>query len=271
MSSGVSDDRERQFWNWWNVAHREGRQHGVSLRQAEVVESWLAGQADRKILEVGCGTGWMAERLTRYGTVTATDLADEALARASERCPEVRFVAGDFSTVDVGEGYDVVVSLEVLSHVEDQPAFLRRIRDLLAPDGLLVLGTQNHTVLRRFNRVPPPGPGQRRHWVNRRQLRRLLVAAGFDVRRVRTVSPVANRYPMRLVAKAGRVLHVEPLLERLGFGWTIMVAARPRPGPPPGGPATRSSRVAAAARYRSRRRWTGSSRGRRSSATAAAR
>lgn len=41
------------------------------------------------------------------------------------------------------------------------------------------------------------------------------------------VSPLSDHGPMRIVAKAGRVLHADRLLERLGFGWTIMLAATP--------------------------------------------
>ena len=59
------------------------------------------------------------------------DLADEVIARAQARVPDARFVAGDVMTVDVGADFDVVVSLEVLSHVEDQHAFLVRLRDWL--------------------------------------------------------------------------------------------------------------------------------------------
>ncbi len=125
---------QQAFWNSWNGIF-VGKQRGpISQRQAQVVEGWLSagGRTDLRILEVGCGTGWMVSRLLRFGDVTGTDLSDEVLAIAQQDTPAARFVAGDFMTIDLPRAaYDAVVTLEVLSHVMDQPAFFARIADLL--------------------------------------------------------------------------------------------------------------------------------------------
>lgn len=229
---------QRSFWNGWNAEHREHRRHEVSQRQTDVVLDWLAslGRTDLDIVDVGCGAGWLCPQLLRFGRVTGIDLSDEVLARAQQRTPEVRFVAGDFMQVELAPAsFDVVVSLEVLSHVADQPAFLHKIAGLLRPGGHLMLATQNRFVLQRFNRVPPPQPGQLRRWVNRPELRRLL-RAEFEVQELFSVSPVANRGVMRLVNSRKlntpiRALfgdRVERLKEAAGLGWTLMALARKR-------------------------------------------
>lgn len=220
-----SDHRERDFWNSWNAEAREQVQGDMSLDQAATVEAWIGDRRDLRILDAGCGTGWMVERLVGNGTVVGTDLADEVVQRARERVPAATFVAGDIMSVDVGDDFDVIVSLEVLSHVADQRAFLRRLRSLLRTDGRLIIATQNRPVLERFNRLPPPGPGQLRHWVDRSELRTLLEDAGFVVDEIRLRTPKSDHGPMRAIAKAGRVLRCSALLERLGFGWTIMASA----------------------------------------------
>lgn len=229
---------QRRFWNDWNAATRERETGELEARQRQTVCGWLEAleTPDLDIIDVGCGAGWLCSHLTRFGRVTGTDLADEVLERARQRVPSARFLAGDFTTMDFGsERFDVAVSLEVLSHVADQPAFIKRLRDLLRPGGLLMLATQNGPVLRRFNRVPPPGPGQIRQWVDRHRLRELLEAE-FDVIELRSISPRANRGPMRLVcsrtasALARRLtgIGLEPMLERLWMGWTLMALARRR-------------------------------------------
>lgn len=222
------DTQEREFWNRWNTDAREQVQGDVSHDQAAVLIRWLGDARDLSILDAGCGTGWMTERLLPFGAVVGTDLADEVVDRAASRVPQARFVAGDIMSVEVGRDFDVVVSLEVLSHVLDQPAFLERLGSLLRPDGRLMLATQNRPVLQRFNRIAPPGPGQLRRWVDRRELRRLLEDAGFVVDELRFLTPRADHGVMRVVAKLGRLLHASSVLERLGFGWTIMVSARRR-------------------------------------------
>ena len=222
------DDESRAFWNAWNASAREEGQGDVSRRQAEVVMQWLDGRSDLAILDAGCGTGWMCAQLTSRGTVVGTDLADEVVERARQRVPDACFVAGDIMSVELSGEFDVVVSLEVLSHVADQPALLGRFRDWLRPGGQLMLATQNRPVLERFNRIPPPGPGQLRRWVDRRELRRLVTDAGFYVVEMRTVSPQADHGVLRIIAKLGRVTRTTSILERLGFGWTIMLLAQLR-------------------------------------------
>jgi 2-polyprenyl-3-methyl-5-hydroxy-6-metoxy-1,4-benzoquinol methylase len=163
--------------------------------------------------------------MTIHGSVVATDLADEVLERAQRRFPDVRFVSGDVMTVDVGSGFDVVVSLEVLSHVQSQVLFIRRLHDWLKPHGHLMLATQNRPVLSRFNRIPAPAPGQLRRWVSRRELADLLTTEGFRIDKMFVVSPKADHGIMRIMAKLGRMTRTTRLLERAGFGWTIMVLA----------------------------------------------
>ncbi|CAN7209027.1 class I SAM-dependent methyltransferase [Phyllobacterium sp. LjRoot231] len=157
---------QQSFWNQWNASTREIHLDEVSLRQAEVVRNWLEqlGTKELEILEVGCGAGWFCEELCEFGQVTGTDLADEVLARAQKRMPQVKLVSGDFMQLDFGrEHFDVIVCLEVLSCVEDQPALIEKLAYHLRHNGYLMLATPNRFVLQRFHRIPPPSPGQVRH------------------------------------------------------------------------------------------------------------
>lgn len=229
---------QREYWDAWNTAFRERKISDVSLDQKRWVLRWLdgLGRTDLNILEVGCGAGWLCPSLKTFGRVTATDLSTEVLTRASVRVPDVRFIAGDFMALDFTEGgYDAVVSLEVLSHVGDHAAFVAKIARLLRPGGLLILATQNRPVLERYNTVAPTEPGQLRRWFDRGELAELL-APYFAVHELRTMTPMANKGPMRLVAghqarRAMRLISgraVERALGAAGFGWTLMALAEKR-------------------------------------------
>jgi 2-polyprenyl-3-methyl-5-hydroxy-6-metoxy-1,4-benzoquinol methylase len=224
-----------RFWNDWNTHAREFSLEEVSLRQAEVVTRWLVAMErhDLRILDVGCGAGWLSASLLPYGSVTGIDLADEIIERARIRYPEVTFVSGDFMQLAFDrEVFDVVVALEVLSHVADQTAFLARLAALLRPGGQLMLATQNRPVLQRFNRIPPPGPGQLRHWVDKKELRHLLPPE-FKVLELFSVTPIGDRGLMRLVnsRKADAAMRallgdrVDRVKEQVGLGWTLMCRA----------------------------------------------
>lgn len=226
---------QRNYWNEWNASHREQRLSDVSLDQREIVLRWLSelSRTDLNILEVGCGAGWLCPALKQFGRVTATDLSDEVLARARARVPDVRFLAGDFMELGFDGQFDVIVSLEVLSHVADHGAFIAKLNALLRPGGYLMLATQNRPVLEKFNTVAPQQPGHLRRWFDRHELEALL-SPHFSVLQIATLTPAANKGPIRLIAgrQAKRLVRAvagrgpEKALARAGFGWTLAALAR---------------------------------------------
>jgi 2-polyprenyl-3-methyl-5-hydroxy-6-metoxy-1,4-benzoquinol methylase len=250
---------QQSFWNGWNASNRERSVDEVSRRQAEVVCEWLSslGRKDLEIIDVGCGAGWLCPQLTRFGRVTGTDLSDEVLARARERLPGVTFVAGDFMDLDFGaRSFDVIVSLEVLSHVADQRAFLNKLASHLRPRSYLMLATQNRVVLQCLNLIPPPAPGQLRRWVDRRELQELL-EENFEIMKIFSVTPKVGRgLGIKKLANSLRLAGLRPSgpgerdrtvrtsaekigaarprrwltgrLEAVGLGWTLMALARKR-------------------------------------------
>jgi 2-polyprenyl-3-methyl-5-hydroxy-6-metoxy-1,4-benzoquinol methylase len=81
-----------------------------------------------RVLDVGCGDGLLAARLTRrIPDVTALDVDAPVLKRARDRFAgaPVRWMQGDVMTADLA-GFDAVVSNAVLHHLPDTGAALRR-------------------------------------------------------------------------------------------------------------------------------------------------
>jgi 2-polyprenyl-3-methyl-5-hydroxy-6-metoxy-1,4-benzoquinol methylase len=216
---------QRAAWERWNAETREQRLGEISTDQRDYVLAWLErlGRSDLDIIDVGCGAGWLCPSMARFGRVTGTDFSADVLARAQQRMP------------DEAPAFDVVVSLEVLSHVADQPAFVAKLARLLRPNGMLMLATQNRPVLERLNRVPPPEAGAIRQWVDRDELTALL-SPHFDIWELKAITPRANRFPWKLVSnnKVDRALGMlfgegpKRFKERLGWGWTLMTLARKR-------------------------------------------
>lgn len=112
----------------------------------------IAGQAPRTALEVGAGHGlFTAEVLRAHPTIdlTVIDISESSMAMTrtfldalDTGLPTVRFVLTDFMGPDLGPAsFDLIVMGEVIEHVNDAPALLRRARDLLAPGGRLFLTT----------------------------------------------------------------------------------------------------------------------------------
>jgi SAM-dependent methyltransferase len=237
--AGIPISEQRRMWSRWNAAGRERILPEGPQRQAQVVDDWLRSlqRTDLELIDVGCGAGWLCERLLPFGRVIGTDFVEDVLQRAQARLPQVRFIAGDFMALDLPpSAFDVAVTLEVLSHVGDQPAFLRKIATLLRPGGLLMLSTQNRPVLQRWSAVGAPEPGQLRRWVDAKELRALLRPC-FDLIEMKSVQPVGDRGFLRLVnsVKLNTVVgglfgarRVERVKESLMLGHALMALARRR-------------------------------------------
>lgn len=105
----------------------------------------------RRMLDVGCGGGLVAEPLARLGgQVTAIDAAAPSIevarthAAAAGLSIEYRATTAEALLAE-GKQFDVVTALEIVEHVADPAAFLATCAGLVAPGGLLVLSTLNRT------------------------------------------------------------------------------------------------------------------------------
>lgn len=88
-----------------------------------------------RVLEVGCGSGRVAEVLLTAGGVGAyvgIDVSEPMIALASERLrpwrDRVELVSSDFLTAPLEGSFDVVVALGLFEYLERPEAFTRRIR-----------------------------------------------------------------------------------------------------------------------------------------------
>jgi 2-polyprenyl-3-methyl-5-hydroxy-6-metoxy-1,4-benzoquinol methylase len=99
----------------------------------------------KRVLDVGCSSGYLAEPLAARGnTIVGLEL-DAGAAREAERfCEQV--LVGDVETMVLPFGpasFDVVLCDDVVEHLRDPVAALARLRPLLRPDGRLVVSTPN--------------------------------------------------------------------------------------------------------------------------------
>lgn len=109
-----------------------------------------------RVLDAGCGEGYGAAMLAADGAdVVATDLDGPTLQHLHRRHPQVPAVQANLVALPfAGEAFDTVVTMQVVEHVWDQPAFVAECARVLRPYGLLVLSTPN-----RLTFSPGQAPG----------------------------------------------------------------------------------------------------------------
>jgi 2-polyprenyl-3-methyl-5-hydroxy-6-metoxy-1,4-benzoquinol methylase len=101
-----------------------------------------------RVLELGCGTGTTALRLAGgVQSYLATDISAEMITiandkRAANPLAGLAFRTATAETITSGaDRFDAVLGFNYLHLVRDLPGTLRRIHDLLAPQGLFISKT----------------------------------------------------------------------------------------------------------------------------------
>ena len=156
----------------------------------------LALPAGSRLLDVGCGSGWLSEYFARLGyDVTGIDISPDLIEISRERVARVpygvdhetplrcRFITHDIESAPLAETFAAVICYDSLHHFEDERAVIRHLAQMVEYGGLLFIlegdkpeegsagAEELLDVVRRFQTLEAP--------FDREYLRRLLVENGF--------------------------------------------------------------------------------------------
>jgi hypothetical protein len=121
-----------------------------AMAGAEAYNAWVVDRGARwihgRVLDVGAGIGTHTSRLLPLADeVVALEPEAELAALLRQEHPSLTIVEGDATAV---EGpFDAIVCFNVLEHIAADEGTLLRFRQLLAPDGTLLLLVPAHPVL----------------------------------------------------------------------------------------------------------------------------
>ena len=119
--------------HWWYVGRRRIIQNLV-----EKICTTLDNPSPR-ILDVGCGTGANLKMLAHYGKAEGIDISQQAIDFCGERgLQSVKLGAAEDLPYE-DDSFDLVTSLDVVEHLDDDVAGLREMRRVLRPDGRVLL------------------------------------------------------------------------------------------------------------------------------------
>jgi SAM-dependent methyltransferase len=142
-----------------------------------------------RLLDIACGVGYgtrlIYDRVAGADSALGVDLSEEAVAYARERygAAHVEYRVGDALTFEDAVGFDTIVCLETVEHVEAPDALIARLAGLLRPGGVLVASVPTTPSVD----VNP----HHRHDFTDRSFRRLLADRGLcEVGCLRQVQPV---------------------------------------------------------------------------------
>jgi SAM-dependent methyltransferase len=212
------------------VSHQASYEHNEAY--AEFLANWDAGfygkyadmlrpvVAGARVLDVGCGTGQVVERIQGAGfEAYGVDVSEPNIARArrvSERCQlydgrRLPFPDGHFASAG---------ALNVLEHVDEPEAFIGELARVVAPGGKLVLSSPNFLRVLGFRDYHPRMRGVGNKWRNwcRLQAKRRQMVATPDAVRFDRMTPIVKEpfTPDDDAIVATNALEMRFFLERSG-------------------------------------------------------
>lgn len=122
----------------WDSNAYDGSHSFVYEYGADVVEL-LDPKPGERILDVGCGTGHLTDRIADTGAeVVGIDQSAEMIETARKAYPDREFRRADARDFDVDEQFEAVFSNAALHWIDEQDAVCEAVADALVPGGRYV-------------------------------------------------------------------------------------------------------------------------------------
>ena len=158
MTTTNADPRELAKFSdlahrWWDTESDFRPLHQINPLRLDWIDG-LAPLEGKRVLDVGCGGGILADSMARRGAdVLGIDLAAKPLKVAQLHAIEAatpriayREVAAEALAEEMPEGFDVVTCMEMLEHVPDPGSIVAACGRLVKPGGWVFFSTINRNA-----------------------------------------------------------------------------------------------------------------------------
>jgi len=199
---------------WWDPSSEFKPLHRINPLRLDWIERVVGGFSGKRVLDVGCGGGILAESVARRGatSVLGIDLALKPLRVAELHAlesgvenVEYREVAAEALADERPASFDVVTCMEMLEHVPDPASVVGACARLVRPGGQVVFSTINRNAkaflfaivgAEHVLRMLPKGTHEYAKFIRPSELARACRDAGLSVRQTRGMeyNPLTERY-----------------------------------------------------------------------------
>ena len=135
---------------WWDKDGEFRPLHQINPLRVDFIEE-RSSMKDKKVLDVGCGGGILAEALSELGAnVTGIDASENTIGVAKSHSSSVgsdviyiQNTIEEFISSHPNEKFDVITCLEMLEHVPSPNEIIKSCSNLLKDDGNIFFSTIN--------------------------------------------------------------------------------------------------------------------------------
>lgn len=133
---------------WWDRDSEFRPLHQINPLRLDWIHA-LSGLGGKRVLDVGCGGGILADSMARKGAdVTGIDLATKALRvaqlhalEAGTKGVQYREISVEALAAEQPASFDVVTCMEMLEHVPDPASVVKACSELVKPGGWVFFST----------------------------------------------------------------------------------------------------------------------------------
>jgi len=122
---------ETEAVHWW---YRVRRKIAIDL-----IKEYTGADKDKKIADIGCGTGALLHELSVLGKVYGIDSSAKAISYCRQRGLQ-NLTTGNIDNLPFADDeFDVALCLDVLEHLPDDRRAISEIRRVVRPGGLVII------------------------------------------------------------------------------------------------------------------------------------
>lgn len=144
---------EKVASQWWELEGDFKPLHQINPIRRQFIIQHAQNIFGKKIIDVGCGGGILAESLAKLGAeVTGIDMGEEPLNVAKLHALEANVnlvyekITAEEKATQLPEHFDVVTCMEMLEHVPDPASIIEACSKMVKPGGYVFFSTLNKTI-----------------------------------------------------------------------------------------------------------------------------
>lgn len=159
--------------HWWFVARKK--------IVVDFIIRYLPEASNPKILDIGCGSGYMLNTLETIGQVSGMDMSDDAIGFSKEIFSGGVMKGFLPANIPYPKNYfDIVVALDVIEHVEDDIGSLVSLRTHMTDGAKIIITVPANMYL--WSEHDVVNEHKRRY--NMQELKTKLLASGFAIEKI---------------------------------------------------------------------------------------
>ena len=141
-----------EVFDEWAISGKDkGMEKSHSASVIEILDYALdkinTGNNQFTFLDIGCGNGWVADRLSKKENCILSvgiDGAENMIINANKRQSKANFLLKDINDFVIENKFDLIFSMEVMYYLENPSKVIKNIHNILNPEGRFIMGIDHY-------------------------------------------------------------------------------------------------------------------------------